>query len=122
MLADELRVRAERFLPACVRARIYNPQVRPHWIGDSDRFWYRRESPDGITIMVVDAETGRVTPAEDPAALAAEPEPDPSGEVRSPDRMHAAFCRGPNLWVRELGSGFERQLTFDGARHHAYTT
>lgn len=120
MLPDEVRARAERFLPARVRAQMFNPQVRPHWIGNSDRFWYRRESPDGVTIMVVDAETGRITPADDPAALAAEPEPDPPGEVRSPDGMHAAFCRGANLWVHDTGSGFERQLTFDGALHHAY--
>jgi dipeptidyl aminopeptidase/acylaminoacyl peptidase len=120
MLSDEVRARTERFQPARVRARIYNPQARPHWIGNSDRFWYRRESPDGVSIMVVDAETGRITPADDPAALTAQPEPDPPGEVRSPDGMHAAFRRGADLWVRELGSGFERQLTLDGVPHHEY--
>jgi dipeptidyl-peptidase-4 len=120
MLPKELRARAERFLPAArVRAQIYNPQVRPHWIDDS-HFWYRRESADGVTIVVVDAETAKATPAPDPAAFAEAAPPSAPGETRSPDGKRAAFRRGDDLWVREVGSGAERQLTFDGAPHHAY--
>ena len=119
MLSQELRARAERFLPARVRAQIYNPQVRPHWI-DGSRFWYRRESPDGVTIMVVDAETGKATPAPDPAAFNEAAPSSAPGESRSPDGKLAAFRRGDDLWVRDVASGAERQLTFDGAPHHAY--
>ncbi len=168
MLSSELRARADRFLPSRLRGLVYNPQVRPHWIADQDRFWYRHESPSGITFTMVDAATGDATPAFDhdelAAALAAasgmpvEPKrlplekisidaagavrfragewdwifangtctaaetPDPGlpGEVRSPSGTLAAFRRGHDLWLREVGSGFERQLTFDGAVHHAY--
>jgi dipeptidyl-peptidase-4 len=119
MLPKELRARAERFLPARVRAQIYNPQVRPHWI-DGNHFWYRRESADGVTIMLVDAETGKAAPAPDPASFTEAAPSNAPGETRSPDGKRAAFRRGDDLWVRELTSGAERQLTFDGAPHHAY--
>ncbi|MCW3476664.1 S9 family peptidase [Limobrevibacterium gyesilva] len=175
MLPRDLQARAERFLPANVRARIRNPQIRPHWIGDTDRFWYRHESPEGITFTQVDAADGSTAPAFDHARLAAaltfasgqpadpanlpierlaldasgaarftagganwtyspatgtcspDPAPDPArdpgsqpGEVRSPDGTRAAFRRGHDLWLRDTISGFEKQLTFDGARHHEY--
>jgi dipeptidyl aminopeptidase/acylaminoacyl peptidase len=53
-------------------------------------------------------------------APAETPDPGLPGEVRSPSGTLAAFRRGHDLWLREVGSGFERQLTFDGAPHHAY--
>jgi dienelactone hydrolase len=71
MLTAERRARAERYLAPNLRPRIYNPQLRPHWIGDTDRFWYRHESPDGIGFTLVDAATGIRVPAFDHAAVAA---------------------------------------------------
>ncbi|MCA1667030.1 MAG: DPP IV N-terminal domain-containing protein, partial [Thermomicrobia bacterium] len=41
-------------------------------------------------------------------------------EVRSPDGQWAAFVREDNLFVREIASGTERQITNDGKEHHAY--
>lgn len=69
-LSDERRRAAERFLPGAVRARLRNPQVRPHWIGDTDRFWYRRETASGAVFTVVDAATGAQEAAFDHARLA----------------------------------------------------
>ncbi|MBU6496952.1 MAG: prolyl oligopeptidase family serine peptidase [Rhodospirillales bacterium] len=166
MLPADLQARAARFLPQAVRAGLYNPQLRPHWIGQTDRFWYRHEAPDGVTFTLVDAETGATRPAFDHARLAralaahgiaAEPHalpledldiaadaslafhigprgftdagdvlretarpPDRPGETISPDGRLAAFCRGNDLWLRARENGLERQLTFDGAPHHAY--
>jgi dipeptidyl-peptidase 4 len=40
--------------------------------------------------------------------------PDPDASV-SPDKTRAVFIRDDNLWVRELHSGAETQLTTDGA-------
>jgi dipeptidyl aminopeptidase/acylaminoacyl peptidase len=40
----------------------------------------------------------------------------------SPDGRLAAFIRGYNLWVRDLASGAERQLTTDGVRDFGYAT
>ncbi|MFH8716322.1 S9 family peptidase [Streptomyces zaomyceticus] len=41
-------------------------------------------------------------------------------EVPSPDRKHAVFLRGHDLWARSLSDGQEWALTTDGAPDHAY--
>ncbi len=42
--------------------------------------------------------------------------------VVSPDGRLAAFIRDWNLWVREIASGEETQLTSDGVEHFGYAT
>jgi dipeptidyl-peptidase-4 len=42
--------------------------------------------------------------------------------VVSPDSTRAAFIRDDNLWVRDLASGRETQLTTDGAKDDGYAT
>jgi len=42
--------------------------------------------------------------------------------VVSPDGRRAAFVRDDNLWVRDLTSGAEKQLTTDGVRDFGYAT
>ena len=157
MLDQNRRARAEAFLPSRLRASIFNPQIRPHWIAGQDRFWYRRESPDGVQYYVVNAEDGSQTPAFDHTMIAGQldanplalpiadldlpgqrlkhldgrwfcwadgkftPAPDVrAGETASPDGRWAVFCRGDNVWLREIGTESARQLTFNGAPHHAW--
>ncbi|MBV8205604.1 MAG: DPP IV N-terminal domain-containing protein, partial [Acidobacteria bacterium] len=43
-------------------------------------------------------------------------------EAPSPDRKTAAFIRDNNLWVRDVASGRETQLTHDGAKDYGYAT
>lgn len=49
---------------------------------------------------------------------AAKPEPG----VLSPDKTREAFIRNWNLWVRELATGKETQLTRDGVENFGYAT
>jgi dipeptidyl-peptidase-4 len=42
--------------------------------------------------------------------------------VTSPDGKRAAFIRDYNLWVRDVDSGRERQLTTDGVKDFGYAT
>jgi dipeptidyl aminopeptidase/acylaminoacyl peptidase len=42
--------------------------------------------------------------------------------VLSPDRTQAAFIRDYNLWVREVATGAEKQLTTDGVKDYGYAT
>lgn len=63
--------RAEQFLPWNVRALIANAQVTPHWLGESDRFWYRRTTRDGAEFILVDPASGARRPAFDHVRLAA---------------------------------------------------
>jgi dipeptidyl aminopeptidase/acylaminoacyl peptidase len=51
-------------------------------------------------------------------ALPRPPEP----AVRSPDGKREAFIRDWNLWLRDVASGKETQLTTDGARDYGYAT
>src|SRR5205085_5188641 len=43
-------------------------------------------------------------------------------DVLSPDKKLAAFIRDWNLWVREVASGKETQLTKDGVQDYGYAT
>jgi len=46
----------------------------------------------------------------------------PSFSVRSPDGNLAAFTKEHNLWVHDLQSGDDIQLTFDGIEHYSFGT
>ncbi|MCI4569154.1 S9 family peptidase [Lysobacter sp. CFH 32150] len=56
-----------------------------------------------------------------PAKKAAVKEGDGPG-VRSPDKAHEAFIRNWNLWLREVATGKETQLTTDGVKDYGYAT
>ncbi|MGF1669456.1 MAG: DPP IV N-terminal domain-containing protein [Balneolaceae bacterium] len=46
----------------------------------------------------------------------------PRFSVPSPDGKKAAFTREYNLWIKNLETGKETQLTLDGVKHHSYAT
>jgi dipeptidyl aminopeptidase/acylaminoacyl peptidase len=48
--------------------------------------------------------------------------PNPRNEILSPDKKLAAFIREWNLWVRDVASGKETQLTKDGVTDYGYAT
>jgi dipeptidyl-peptidase-4 len=53
----------------------------------------------------------------------AEPPAQPKREeVLSPDKKHAAFIRDYNLWMRDVESSHETQLTTDGVKDYGYAT
>jgi dipeptidyl aminopeptidase/acylaminoacyl peptidase len=55
------------------------------------------------------------------ASRARRPRPDRNAVV-SPDSSHAAFIRDYNLWVRDVATGAETQLTTDGIKDFGYAT
>jgi len=63
--------RAERFLAPRVDSLVLNERVRPTWLGETDRFWYVRDLPDGREVVLVDPAVPRRGPAFDHARLAA---------------------------------------------------
>src|SRR3989449_7732610 len=46
----------------------------------------------------------------------------PANDILSPDKKRAAFIRDFNLWVRDLATGKETQLTTDGVKDFGYAT
>lgn len=61
---------AEQWLPDNALALVKNLNVSPAWIGESNRFWYRRDTADGHEFVVVDAETSKKAVAFDHEAIA----------------------------------------------------
>ena len=182
-LIDRRVAHAQQFTSAALLSKIRNNAVTFHWIGNSDRFWFRKTLEDHRTAFIVvdaasgkqeslfdtaamtaalsnagagrsptiadanvsaDGESVRVTvrrtgpacswPAAlgrctvpvdtfscDLAAHACRPVNDPgSGIVVSPDGKQGAFVRNYNLWVRNMQTGQERQLTRAGVADFAY--
>jgi dipeptidyl-peptidase-4 len=50
--------------------KLKNWFVVPHWIGQSDEFWYKRDTAKGHDFILVDAASGRAQPAFDHQKLA----------------------------------------------------
>lgn len=115
--------RAEKVLDYNLKHALLNAKVVPHWIGGTDVFWYRRETWTGADYWRVDSATGAKTQlsAEPVTAVAATaPDKTPPGWLLSPDKTRAVFARGNDLWLHDVASGRETQLTHDGAEHYAY--
>jgi dipeptidyl aminopeptidase/acylaminoacyl peptidase len=64
-------VRAEQFLRPNVDSLVLNERVAPNWIAETDRFWYRRDLPDGKQFLLVNPEGNTRDPAFDHERLAA---------------------------------------------------
>lgn len=98
--------------------------VRPQWLDDG-RFWYEVNTPDGAEFVLIDpAEGTRTTGATFDELGIDRPERNRRNfrEVQSPDGTKAAFIRDWNLWVRNVNSGEETQLTTDGEENFGYAT
>ncbi|HKI95991.1 MAG TPA: DPP IV N-terminal domain-containing protein [Gemmatimonadales bacterium] len=165
---------AEHFLSYNTIPLVYGLSVRPNWLADGSRFWYRTTTPDGVEFVMVDPARRTRTPAFDHARLAAalskvadttydahhlpfygfdlsadgrtmtfdvgrahyacdlraytceasrrQRNGMARNEVVSPDSTKAAFIRDYNLWVRDLATGKETQLTTDGVKDFGYAT
>ena len=127
-LTTEDYARAEQFLSWKTGPLVFGASVRPTWL-EGDRFWYRTTTPAGAEFVLVDpakrtrtvVDSAQVMPAgRGPARGVA------GGAARnvvaSPDGKLGAFIREDNLWVRDLASGRETQLTTDGVKDFGYAT
>jgi len=78
--------RSDRMERSELVPKLKNGFVVPHWISQSDEFWYRRATPTGYEFVVVDASTGREQPAFDQPALA-QALSQTSGDKVEPDKL-----------------------------------
>lgn len=62
--------RAAKFLPDQIRTLAYDGYVDAQWIGQTPRFWYRKEGPSGKQFLLVDAVAQTSAPAFDHARVA----------------------------------------------------
>ncbi len=126
--------RAEQFLAASASPLVFRAGVQPTWLS-GDRFWYRIRVADGTTPMMlvdpvkglkVDCATSAAACADAVPATAAAPAPrrraGRAPESLAPDGKTAAFIRDWNLWIRDVSTNAERQVTTDGAKDFGYAT
>ena len=128
--------RAEKFLRDNVLPLVSGMGVQPTWLS-GDRFGYRTTVGGQSQFILVDParatriqcspETDRCGGALDPREVSrlqrqAQRGPGARAESLSPDGKRAAFIRNYNLWVREVSTGRETQLTTDGQKDFGYAT
>src|SRR3954467_7406940 len=129
--------RAERFLRDNVLPLVSGMGLQPMWLAN-DRFVYRIQNGTGQnqfalvdpargTRVACSPETDRCGGALDPREISRlqssqQRGPSQKPESLSPDGRRAAFIRDWNLWVRDVGTGRETQLTTDGVKDFGYAT
>ncbi|MEO7996030.1 MAG: DPP IV N-terminal domain-containing protein [Gemmatimonadaceae bacterium] len=115
--------------------------VTANWLPD-DRMWYRTAGPNAQTILINPATKTRTVcdatrsncpdvPANADAVGGGGRggrggggggRGGANGAVNSPDGKRAAYIKDWNLWVRDIATGQEKQLTTDGVKDNGYAT
>lgn len=123
--------RAEKFLSFNTNQLVLGAGVVPAWLPD-ERFTYRVPQANGARplILVDPAKAARTNCAANasacpaaPAATPAQPQlPGMSVGAWSPDRKRYAFIRNWNLFVTEVDTKKETQVTTDGVKDYGYAT
>jgi dipeptidyl-peptidase 4 len=124
--------RATKFLSFNTSKLVYNTGVSPVWLGDG-RFWYTVTTPTGKQFVLINPADGDRKTAADLKSLVPEAAndkaPAPAGrrggasqEVVSPDGKKTAFIRDWNLWMKDVATKKETQLTTDGVKDFGYAT
>ena len=114
--------RAEQMLSWKTTPLVFGASVRPMWL-EGDRFWYRNATPSGARFVTIDpAKRTRTVTDSTPVTPGGAARDAGRNVVASPDGKLGAFIRNENLWVRDLASGRETQLTTDGVKDFGYAT
>ncbi|MBP6022938.1 S9 family peptidase [Ferruginibacter sp.] len=124
--------RATKFLSFNTSKLVYNTGVNPVWLGDG-RFWYSVSTATGKQFVLINAADGNRKTATDLKSLVPEAANDkpsaPAGrrgggsqEIASPDGKKTAFIRDWNLWMKDVATKKETQLTTDGVKDFGYAT
>jgi dipeptidyl aminopeptidase/acylaminoacyl peptidase len=118
--------RAEKFMTYNTTPLVLHGGVRATWMSE-DKFWYRTTTEKGPEAFIVDPATKTRTACELPECKAPVHDGQAGGrsarmDTPSPDRTQTAFARDWNLWVRDVATGKETQLTKDGVKDYGYAT
>lgn len=130
--------RAVKMLPPSVNPLVVGGTAIATWLPD-DRFWYVTTTASGRAQVMVDpAKQSRVVCNAERTNCPGVPAMPAAGgrggfggrggrggagnAVTAPDGKRAAFIRNYNLWVRDVATGAEAQLTTDGVKDYGYAT
>ncbi|MEO8819903.1 MAG: DPP IV N-terminal domain-containing protein, partial [Ginsengibacter sp.] len=113
--------KAEQLLSYNTYKYIDHGRVDPHWIGN-DQFWYADSKSNGTDYILVNATTGKKSVVSGESLPKEADRNRDRNEIISPDGKKAAFIKDYNLWVKDLSTGKETQLTTDGVKDFGYAT
>jgi len=123
--------RATKFLGFSTNKLVYNSDVRPVWLADG-KFWYATTTATGKQYALVNPADGSKKTDTDLKKLLPEGASDKApatfgrrgggNEITSPDGKKTAFIRDWNLWMRDVATKAETQLTKDGIKDFGYAT
>ncbi len=121
--------RAEKMLAYNTAPLVDRAGVRPTFLPDG-KFWYRVLTATGSEYVLINPVDGSRTVGESLAKIGVAGSGAPTGPGRfgggnaitSPDGKKAAFIKEYDLWMRDLTSGRETQLTADGMKDYGYAT
>ncbi len=117
---------ATKFLSFNTYSKVYRSFVSPHWL-ENGNFWYKISTPQGDEFVYINSKNGKKQTAFSKEGLPVDISKDKTknydrDEVVSPDGKKVVFIRDWNLWMRNLETGKETQLTFDGEKNFGYAT
>ncbi len=119
---------AEKFLGFNTYPLVYNGSVDPNWT-ENDNFWYQNRTKNGAQYIWVNTKKGKKITAKSQESLFTENDYSPKitekvarNEILSPDGTKVVFIKDWNLYLRDLDSGKETQLTSDGVKNYGYAT
>lgn len=120
--------RAESMLSYSTAPLVDRNVVRPTFLPDG-RFWYMVLTREGREYVLVNPADGSKQIGDTMAKIGvSSPAPGPpgqgrpSGGARSPDGKREVFIKDWNLWVRDIATRQEKQLTADGVKDFGYAT
>lgn len=121
--------RAEKMLAYNTAPLVDRASVRPTFLPDG-RFWYQVLTATGRELVLVDPASGTKKAGQSLTELGLPAAPAGGGPgrfggnlaVRSPDGKREVFIKDWNLWVRDIESKKETQLTTDGVKDFGYAT
>lgn len=122
---------AAKFLGANTNKLVDRASVNPNWLPDG-RMWYSVNVGSGKEFVLINPADGSRKTAPDKKTLLEGIADDKeaggggrrnfSNDVLSPDGKKAAFIRDWNLWVKDIETKKETQLTTDGIKDFGYAT
>ncbi|RKS55781.1 dipeptidyl aminopeptidase/acylaminoacyl peptidase [Gillisia mitskevichiae] len=129
VLTAEDYEQAAKFLPSNVYPLTDLATVRPNWLKNGN-FWYVINKNSEAKYVLVDAKSGKKKESSDLTELLDDSErnkvviqkPSINNYVLSPDGKKAAYIKDWNLWMMDLESEKEIQLTTDGIENFGYAT
>ena len=121
--------RAEKMLAYNTAPLVDRASVRPIFLPDG-RFWYQVLTATGREFVLVDPSSGTKKTGQSLSELGLPAAPAGGGPgrfggnlaVRSPDGKREVFIKDWNLWVRDIESKKETQLTTDWVKDFGYAT